>query len=74
MISKNVLSILLGVFLAGMAHTQSIERQVVGASGSELSSSGSSVIFTVGEAVINQLTNGTEMNQGFHQLDSHCRL
>ena len=47
---------------------QSIERQVIGASGETLSNDTVSLDFTVGELAVTTITNGTTtLNQGFHQ-------
>lgn len=50
------------------AHAQSLERQVLGASGSSYSGSGIQVDYTVGETATTTGTSGTfTINQGFQQ-------
>ncbi|WP_343909634.1 hypothetical protein [Aquimarina litoralis] len=48
--------------------SQSIERTVIGSSGTTLSNASVSLDFTVGELMVTTLSNGTTtLNQGFHQ-------
>lgn len=50
------------------SQAQSIERHVIGTSGSTLSNGTVSLDFTVGEVAVTTITNGTTtLNQGFHQ-------
>ncbi|WP_034057312.1 hypothetical protein [Lacinutrix jangbogonensis] len=50
------------------SQAQSIERQVIGASGTTLTNGTVSLDFTVGELAVTTITNGTTtLSQGFHQ-------
>jgi hypothetical protein len=60
------LSLLIGMSL----QAQSIERQVIGSSGTSFSNASVQLDFTVGELVVSTLTDGsTILTQGFHQTN-----
>ncbi|WP_299886064.1 hemagglutinin protein [uncultured Lacinutrix sp.] len=64
---KNKL-LVIGLLTAVFAFGQSIERQVIGSSGSTLSNGSVSIDFTVGELVVTTISDGTTtLTQGFHQ-------
>lgn len=66
---KQILSIITILFLTTFfVNAQTIERQVIGSSGTTLSNANVTVEFTVGEIAITTISNGTTtLSQGFQQ-------
>ena len=63
---KNIF--ILALLLSTSLSSQTIERTVIGSSGTTLSNASASLDFTVGELVVATSSNGTTvLNQGFHQ-------
>ncbi len=59
---------ILTLFFSGSLFSQTLERSVIGSSGTTLSNANASLDFTVGELAVATLSNGTTtLNQGFHQ-------
>ncbi|WP_143569892.1 hemagglutinin protein [Tenacibaculum agarivorans] len=56
------------LFITSSLFSQTLERSVIGSSGTTLSNANASINFTVGELVTTTESNGTvTLNQGFHQ-------
>ncbi|RMG66547.1 MAG: T9SS C-terminal target domain-containing protein [Bacteroidetes bacterium] len=67
---KYALSLLLALGLLAFLPAQTIERSVIGAAGTSLSSASYEVDFTVGEAVVTTVESGSfVLTQGFQQGD-----
>lgn len=63
--------ILFATLLASMmVNAQSLERQVIGSSGTSFSNATAQLDFTVGELAVSTLSNGSnDLTQGFHQTN-----
>lgn len=58
------------LFGVALSQAQSLERQVIGSSGTSFSNATAQVDFTVGELVVTTITDGTtELTQGFQQTN-----
>lgn len=58
------------VLSVALTQAQSLERQVIGSSGTSFSNASAQIDFTVGELVVTTITDGTnELTQGFHQTN-----
>jgi len=65
---KKILILTLVLFFMENSEAQSIEREVIGASGTTLSNTSVNLDFTIGELVVTTITDGvTILSQGFHQ-------
>ena len=65
---KKILILVLVLFFIENSKAQSIERQVIGSSGTTLSNASVNLDFTIGELVVTTITDGvTIISQGFHQ-------
>lgn len=59
---------ILTLFFSTSLFSQTLERTVIGSSGTTLNNATASLDFTVGELIVTTLSNGTTtLNQGFHQ-------
>ncbi|PHS03672.1 MAG: hemagglutinin protein [Kordia sp.] len=65
---KKILILILVLFFIENTKAQSIERQVIGSSGTTLSNASVNLDFTVGELAVTTMSNGSIiLTQGFHQ-------
>jgi len=64
---KSIIYLLILFFAFQLSYSQSLERQVISTSGETLSNSSNRLDFTVGELVVNTITNGYVLTQGFQQ-------
>lgn len=63
---KTIINLMICLSL-GFLQAQSLERQVIGSSGTTINNSDVTLDFTVGELAVTTITNGTTLTQGFHQ-------
>ena len=62
--------LLIALISSAFASAQSLERQVIGSSGTSFSNATAQLDFTVGELAVTTLSNGTnDLTQGFHQTN-----
>ena len=58
------------LFSTALVQAQSLERQVIGSTGTSFSNASAQMDFTVGELAVTTITDGTtELTQGFHQTN-----
>lgn len=59
------LSFCIIVLIVAQIHGQSISKQVIGSSGTQLTNGNYTINFTVGEAIVGNIENGEAIHQGF---------